>query len=329
MSDGASSEPRYPMRVVTARTGVSADALRAWERRYGAVRPQRTAGGQRLYSDDDVARLTLLHRATLEGHGIAGIARLDRPALEALFARPPALAAPTAAPTTEAVDALVADAMAATERLDAPALEAVLERGALALGAGVMVDRVVARFLRQVGERWHAGTLSPAHEHLASAALRRVLAWIIATWGAAPRAPRLVVATPAGELHEFGAMLAAAAAAEEGWQVVYLGASLPARDVAAAAAQVEARAVALSAVHADGAATLAALRETARALPAGTVLLVGGAAAERHGTLLRDAGAHLLPDMPALRRALGALRDGGADDGLAAAGGGHAPDGEA
>ena len=306
MTERANGEPRYPVRVVTTRTGLTADVLRAWERRYRAVRPRRSAGGQRLYSDEDVERLTLLRRATGAGHRIAEIARLDIPALEALL--DDAMRAP-AWPPDEGIDALVATAVAAAERLDGPAIERTLKRGTLALGATALVDHVVSRFLHEVGDRGHAGTLGPAHEHLASEAVRRVLGWATDAYASPPRAPRIVVATPAGELHEFGAVLAGAAALEEGWRVVYLGPNLPAAQIAAAAAQVGARAVALSAVYASaGESPAGALRDVARALPPGTALLVGGAAAVAEEEALRDAGARVVADIPALRRALRALR---------------------
>ena len=119
-------ESRYPIRVVIARTGLTADVLRAWERRYGAVRPQRSAGGQRLYSEEDVTRLTLLRRATLAGHSIAEVARLRTEALEAL------------------VDEPRADASRA-----APDMDSAVVRSALALGTG-FVDRIVPRLLTEV-----------------------------------------------------------------------------------------------------------------------------------------------------------------------------------
>lgn len=331
MSDPpAGGEPRVPVRGVIARTGLTADLLRAWERRYGVVRPQRTSGGQRLYSEEDVRRLTLIRRATAGGHRIAELARLDVAALEALVGEPAAAAPDTArgagsAPSPDAVESLVAAALAAAERLDATALEATLRRGALALGGAALVDHVVSRLLRRIGARWHEGSLSPAHEHLASTVVRRVLAWVAGTYETDPRradaeqAPRIVVATPAGELHEFGAMLAAAAAADERWSVVYLGASLPAADIAAAAAQVGARAVALSIVRDDALGEGAALdevRAVARALPPGATLLVGGAAAERHAEALREVRARVLADIPALRATLRALRAAGATEAI-------------
>ena len=300
----ASGEPRYPVRMVMKRTGLTADLLRAWERRYGVVQPQRSAGGQRLYSEDDIVRLGLLKRATAAGHSIGEIASLDAAALEALVE--PAVRS-DAGPPDAAIESIVASALGATERLDANGVEAALKRGLLALGGSALIEQVIARFLRRVGERWHAGTLSPAHEHLASAAVRRVIGWTTDAYSVGPRAPRLLVATPAQEHHEFGALLAAAAALEEGWNVIYLGPNLPGADIAAAATQVGARAVALSAVYANGGSGLDGIRETAGALPRGIPLLVGGAAAEAHADSL-GSEVRLLPDMVSLRRVLRSLR---------------------
>src|SRR4051812_47641703 len=88
MSDAPNRQARYPLRAVMRRTGLSADVIRAWERRYMAVSPERSEGGQRLYSERDVVRLGLLARATTEGHSIGEIARLEVDALEALLRGP-------------------------------------------------------------------------------------------------------------------------------------------------------------------------------------------------------------------------------------------------
>ena len=305
MPDRTSGEPRYPVRIVIGRTGLSADVLRAWERRYGAVRPHRSTAGQRLYTEHDIARLMLLRRATLDGHRIGEVARLETTALEALLEKSPSA---EEAPTGAAVDALLHGAMIAVDRLDAASLESLLKRGALALGSAAFVDDVVTRFLVDIGERWHDGTVSPAQEHLASGVIRRVLDWMIGTYVVAPRAPHLIIATPAGEQHELGAMLTAVAAVEEGWRAVYLGANLPAADIARAARQLRARAVALSAVNTSATTMPAEVRATARALPEGVTLFVGGRAATRVANRLRGANIRVLPDIAALRRALRTLR---------------------
>lgn len=305
MADQLGGVTRYPMRVVMSRTGLTADVLRAWERRYGAVRPYRSPAGQRLYSDHDVERLLLLRRATLDGHSIGAIAPLDDHALEALLESSPTTVA--AAPDVE-LDSLVRDAMHATEKLDASALEATLRRAAMALGATRFVDDFAPHFLVEIGERWHAGTISVAHEHLASSLVRRTLDWVIEAFVVSSRAPRIIVGTPAGEQHELGAMLVAAAAAQEGWRVVYLGANVPAAEISGAARQVHARAVALSLIAARGHDVMTELRGMARELPDGTSLLVGGRTAAEVVGETHTAGVRVLADIAALRRTLRAIR---------------------
>jgi MerR family transcriptional regulator, light-induced transcriptional regulator len=289
---------------VIRRTGLSADVIRAWERRYGAVTPDRSGGGQRLYSEEDVRRLVLLQKATAVGHSIGEIATLDVRSLEALSANG---ASPSARGPDDSA-AMVAEAIGATEELDQGALESLLKRAVLLLGASRFIDSVVSDFLRQVGDRWHAGTLAPFHEHLASNTVRRVLAWVTDAYELEAGSPAIVVATPAGELHELGALVVAAAAAEEGWRVVYLGADLRAADVVAATAQVGAELVALSVVYVSGDSATRELSETARALPHGTSVIVGGAAALRLGRDALGDKVQILDDIPALRRLLRARR---------------------
>lgn len=308
------AEPRYPLRFVVARTGLSADLLRAWERRYDAVRPQRTQGGQRLYSDADIERLTLMQRLTTEGHSIGEIARLTGPALAALLEAP-------AMPATadDAVDGIVQQAIAATERLDAGGVEASLRRAALAFGSTTLVDRAIPRFLRVVGKRWHSGSLGVAQEHLASAAVRRAIGWATEAFvanGAAAGVPVVVVGTPPGELHELGAMLAAAAAMEEGWRVVYVGASVPGPELVNTVLRTAARAVALSVVYPQGRAERQELLAAVKAMSKHCVVLVGGDAAQQARSALRTAGAQFLPDLSTFRRTLRALRQSDSLDAL-------------
>jgi methylmalonyl-CoA mutase cobalamin-binding subunit len=124
-----------------------------------------------------------------------------------------------------------------------------------------------------------------------------------------PKAPIIVIATPHGELHELGAMAVAAAALSAGWRVVYLGASLPAADIAAAANQVKAQVLALSVTSIDADAAARQLRETAGALPSDVSLVVGGSAAGGVARVVAALGGRVLPDVQALRRLLDEVRE--------------------
>jgi len=310
------------MRVVTHRTGLSADLLRAWERRYEVVTPARSVGGRRLYSDADIERLRLLYRATLAGRSIGQVAELPTAALAVLVRQDaaadaePALGSPGASTRERGAPPSAADflddSLRAVERLDATALDAALRRAAVALPAATLIDEVVVPLLERVGTRWRDGTLRPVHGHLASAVLRRVLERVAESASSPFATANLVVATPTGQRHEFGALLVAATATAEGWRVTYLGPDLPAEDIAEGAIRTRARAVALSVVYPTGDPAIGdELGRLRLALPKDITLLVGGAAASAYASSLDEIGAVRLNGLADLRvqlRTLGRAR---------------------
>lgn len=294
------TKPRYPVRLVASRTGLSPHVLRAWERRYQVVTPARSEGGQRLYSDLDIERLRLLNRLTGRGHAIGRIATLPLEELARLDRE--SVAAGVQGDKAPAGEGGIGDsveaALAAAQRFDGAELQAVLERAAVTHGVPVFLEEVVVPVVDRIGHGWSEGTISVAQEHMATAVLRRILSWLLGVFevhGVARQAVmgrQLVVATPPTQVHELGALLAAVSAATEGWRVSYLGADLPAADLVAAARQTAADAVALSIVYdSGGAELLPALREARAGLPERVPLIVGGAAAARLRPQVEAAGA--------------------------------------
>lgn len=311
----SSTEPRHPIRVVAQRTGLTPATLRAWERRYHVVEPGRSDGGQRLYSDRDVERLARLHALTEAGRAIGMVAELGDDELKALEAEdraqryePPEPERPVPAaldPSGAEAETLVITAFARVMALDGDGLEALLRRAAITLGVHAFLEEVVTPLLREVGEAWVRDELRPAHEHLCTAVIQAVLAWLHDPVAAGAEGPRLVVATLPGERHGLGAMLVASAAGLEGWHVTQLGVDLPAGEIARAAREVGARAVALSMVSMEAAeAGRVALGELRDALPDGVAVLVGGRAAPRSGL---PRGTEPLAGLAGLRAALGRL----------------------
>jgi DNA-binding transcriptional MerR regulator/methylmalonyl-CoA mutase cobalamin-binding subunit len=298
--------PRHPVRVVASRTGLSTHVLRAWERRYGVVAPTRTEGGQRLYSDADIERLALLQALTAGGAPISQLARLPIPELRRQAEAGRAAAVTTAAGPSPA-EARVR-ALRAIEALDAAELRREFERGAVSLGVPRLLDEVVSPVLVEIGVRWRAGRMTIAQEHLATAVVRQVLGWVREMAETGDAGPVLVAATPAGQMHEGGALLVAATAAGEGWRVTYLGADLPAEEIARAARRTAARAVALSLVHPADDPTLAAeIRALRQQLPEGVALLLGGAAAAAYTVEVASSGAEMIADLARLRDTLRSL----------------------
>ncbi len=270
----------HPISVVAARTGLSRDVLRVWERRYAAVEPIRTPGGQRRYSDAHVERFRLLAAAIGHGRTIGLVAQLGTEELTRLVAEDEAQLSPQYPDGIPAVAGAMEAAMASIVALDAPALDAQLRRAIAHEGVPWFVEVLVPALMRAVGDRWVAGRLTIAHEHLASAAVIAIIMETVRALPPLPAAPRVVVATPSGDQHAMGAALAAAAASLRGWSIVYLGADVPHADIGAAATATDARAVALSITYVeDRARILAEVRALRGTLNETVPLLVGGTGA--------------------------------------------------
>lgn len=305
-SVSVSAKSLHPMRIVVQRTGLTPDLLRAWEKRYGVLAPTRSAGGQRYYTDADVDHLILLTRAIDGGRSIGQIARLPISELQQMVEQDE-IAARSTPPRTSAIatdngDSVLAAALAAVDRFDGPALESTLRGAAVRLGIDEMLDGVIGPLLFTIGALWHQGLLRPANEHLATSVIRRTLSWMTDQASLSAGAPAIVIATPAGQSHEMGAMLASAAAASNGWRVIYLGSDLPAADIALAAQRSRATTVALSIVYpTDDERLCEELRALRAALPPSVAIVIGGSGADRYAAPLREIGAEVVTSLADLR----------------------------
>jgi len=304
-------QPRHSIAVVSRRTGLSQLVLRAWERRYGVVEPGRTDSGRRRYSDLDVERLTMLGRLTAADHRIGDIANLSLADLRQLVAElpAPALTAPAPPPLAADAAALLAQAMRAVAALDASALESVLARASIVLGRAALRQELIQPLLEGIGEQWRDGALRIAHEHMASSIVQAFLAAGNAMRIAGPGAPVLIVAAPARNRHELGALLAASLGLDLGWDVLFLGVDLPAEEIAAAAHQRRARAVFLSLIYPPADPAVATqIEQVRRLLEPDVRLLAGGAAATSYASALASAGATVTATPAEFGAALAAIQ---------------------
>jgi DNA-binding transcriptional MerR regulator/methylmalonyl-CoA mutase cobalamin-binding subunit len=252
-------------------TGLTPALLRAWERRYRAVAPRRDANGRRVYSDGDIARLSLLGKAVSLGHPIHRAAHLSLNELERIAAEAREDDLERLAPR---IVQRVLDAIAAyrPDRCD--------EALALALATlspGDAVRHVLSPLLHEVGERWHRGALSAAQEHLFSASVERLLMTTIHTYMKAPLGRRILFGTPSGERHALGSLEAAFLAASRGLRCFYLGPDLPATELAEAARRLDVAVVALSVVTpANRDLYCHQIQQLSALVPAGTAIWIGG-----------------------------------------------------
>lgn len=266
-NDPEATTDTFPMRVAARLTGVSPERMRAWESRHGAVVPLRTAGGSRRYTHSDLERLTLLRRAVEAGHRIREIARLDAAELEARLAKP------EPEPDVARHEAL----LAAIQRLDESEIRARLEAERDALGSVAFARDTVLGLARAVGDRWAAGSLPVATEHLATSIMRSMLAESLGRTPDAGLGPKIVFATPQDERHDLGLLVAAVLAKHEGATPIFVGADVPEADLVATVRTARAEALALGFVTLPRERVESVLRSVRRALPPQVAIWAGGA----------------------------------------------------
>jgi methanogenic corrinoid protein MtbC1 len=238
---------------------VAPDTLRKWEQRYGILNPERTRGGQRRYSERDVARVEWLRDRLDEGYRISEAARI--------------LGGPDVDPALS-VDELPALLMQALGDNDAGRLGSLVDQTFATLPTQEALSRVVAPLLGLIGDAWVAGEISVAQEHLLSSKIRFRLEQLVGDTRGGVRGVAVLACAP-GERHELGLLMLAVLLRADGWRVEYLGADTPAGQALVLARAVDAALVCFSSATKETAAELARqLKETPR--DAHPKLVVGG-----------------------------------------------------
>jgi DNA-binding transcriptional MerR regulator/methylmalonyl-CoA mutase cobalamin-binding subunit len=288
----------FPIQTASQLSGLSPHVIRIWERRYSALSPSRTCTNRRMYCEEAIERLRLLRELTEGGHRIGSVARLCTDELRKLanqqLARggppvPPAQASNAATPGLDSPEDFVQLAIEASKVYDSERLSRLLQRARQQFGQRGMLHHVICPLIIHIGEEWQTGNLRPAHEHVATSVIRELLMTPVPGSQTAPNAPEIVITTPAGEMHELGAMMAAATARDLGWKVTYLGPNLPIEEIAACAVARKARAVALSVVYPEKCPVIEdKLHRMRLLLPESVTLLVGGRAARGYQDKLAD-----------------------------------------
>jgi DNA-binding transcriptional MerR regulator len=258
---------------LSKRAGVSPELLRAWERRYGLLRPARSAGGLRLYSPADVERVALMQQHLAEGMAAAEAAAL------ALRDRVDEEAAGTALRPAAIRDELAA----ALDTFDEPRAQAILDRLLALATVETLLAEVVVPYLQDLGERWKRGEASVAQEHFASGVLRGRLLGLARGWGLGLGPVALLACVP-GEQHDLGLIAFGLALRSQGWRIVYLGPDSPIDTVADVSHQLEPSLVVLNAVSRE---RMRPVLPKLRSLARGHRLAIGGSAAEDE-TLEKD-----------------------------------------
>jgi len=303
----------YPIRVVTQRTGLSPHVIRVWERRYQAVRPKRTRTNRRLYTEEDLERLIALKSLTDMGYNIGSIANLSLDSLKKMKldglgkGESPLKALPVI--PQEVLEFYFTECIQKIKSLDAKGLEGILTSASIALNQRQLIEQIITPLMIKIGELWEDGELQVYHEHIASSIVRTFISNLKEAYEIRPSAPVLVLATPSGQSHEMGALLVSKLAASKGWKVLYLGANLPAEDIALAVNNSQAQYVGLSLTYSDNdEQIIEEIEKLKKLMEPQTDLLVGGRLAPQFNEAIEANGGRVIPNLSVFENLLNAYQ---------------------
>jgi DNA-binding transcriptional MerR regulator len=271
---------KLPIRTVTRLTGVNAVTLRAWERRYGVIRPLRTAKGHRLYTHEHVE---LIRRVlTLVDRGIP-ISRV-REALESSALGTTGVGA--RGPWRSHIERM----SAAIARFDEQELDRLYDEALTVHPIEQVTRQLLLPLLVHLGERWKDLAGGIAEEHFFAMYLRTKLGARLQHRMRHAEGPRLLAACAPGEQHEIGLLVFALKAHAAGLQTVLLGADMPFEEIAVAQRRALCDGVVISSSM-DPAPGLFQQSLPKLVRQAGVPVFVGGTTATRHRAAISAAGA--------------------------------------
>lgn len=289
----------HPIGYVARITGLSPHLIRAWERRYGVVKPDRSNSNRRLYSDEDIHRLRTLQKAVKSGHRIAQLSQMESSILNRLANRIPTgnhpkLQRERPASAREHLETC----MKAVNSLSIDQLERTLADAAADLPRRHLFEHVVTPLMEKIGQLWSDGSMKILNEHMASFVVQSFLWDLLRGANANGDRPSIVVATPAGQSCILGALVVAVIATDLGWHAHFFGGNLPAEDIVASVRTVSARAVVLSITYrAEPSFMFKEIRRLQKGLDPRVTLLVGGRAAATVEDAISSAGGVRVSDL--------------------------------
>ena len=224
---------------LSRRSGVSPELLRAWERRYGLLRPTRSPGGLRLYSADDLGRVR-----EMQQHLAGGLAAAEAAALAARSG------GEHVQPSSRLPATRRDELAAALDGFDEPRAQSTLDQLFSEATVESVLTDVILPYLEDLGERWERGEATVAQEHFSTSVLRGRLLGLARGWGRGLGPVALLACLP-GESHELGLMAFGLALRSHGWRVAYFGSDAPLETIDEAADTLEPSLVVLSAVTSE------------------------------------------------------------------------------
>jgi len=239
---------KYNIKSVSFLTNLNIHTIRAWEKRYSAITPERTETNRRMYSKEDVDKLNLLSEALKNGHSIGSVAHLSIEEIKNLVTNKSNFSLKSAQNLSK-FQSLIDQSTLHISNYDYEKFEKLLLECSVNFSKQSLLIDFVIPLLEEIGNLWENGKIRVTHEHFAVSVLRTFLGSLIDNNLNPPNSPKIISTTPEGFLHELGALIAALFAMDFGWNAIFLGANLPAEEISAAAKANNVNAILLSLVY--------------------------------------------------------------------------------
>lgn len=258
------TKPIYNIKAVVEATGLPAATLRAWERRYGALTPHRTESGYRLYSANDIALLRWLRTRVDEGMSIGQAAALLNHRRGEGIAHLASEHKPEARQGVSGVRDALVDALTS---FDENRADHSLEQASAVFGVEMVVERIIAPAMAQIGDLWHKGMATTATEHFASNYLRRKIDAIISATPRVSSGPPIVMGCAPDDWHELGLLSIHLMARRRGLNTIYLGQNVPPAQFVEEMMRLRPRLLVISAATSQAVSGLIDLAEAVQVMP--------------------------------------------------------------
>ncbi len=242
--------PLFTLKSILRLTGLRPDTVRVWEKRYGAVRPERSNNGRRMYSETEVNRLKLLAELSQQGHSISTIAKLKDDKLIALLSSIKSTNPLSKTSVLNQNAKIISDELLnAIDSFDLKKLEVQLSKANYILSPRDLIFYLIPQLMIQVGVKINNGSISIAQEHALSELIKSNIHGIYNQLkpvnGTMKPEKTLLFATPENHLHEFAVLMAAVLCRFNGFNTHYLGANLPASALITAVKKIKPHAIVL------------------------------------------------------------------------------------